>query len=121
VPVVNPRLDLDEEIVAQAKKTAARLAGADPETTDLETVYFSETAQLALTRHESTILRCLDQAGLRKQKTTRGRPRRLPEELWQHLGELSEEYDVSRIGLLRAALALLASETDPQAADAPSQ
>ena len=115
---VTPRLDLDEEILKKAKKTIARLNGDDPENKNLEEIHFSQTAQTALDRHEATILEHLEKAGLRKQNVERGRPRRLRDEFWNHLGQRAKEFDVSRIGFLRAALALLAAEYEAAAATA---
>tara|TARA_R110002096_G_scaffold368087_1_gene561363 strand:- start:2285 stop:2674 length:390 start_codon:yes stop_codon:yes gene_type:complete len=111
---VTPRLDLDEEILKKAKKMIARLNGDDPENKNLEKIHFSQTAQTALDRHEATIVEHLELGGLRKQNVERGRPRRLRDEFWNHLGQRAKEFDVSRIGFLRAALALLAAEYDDE-------
>ena len=59
------------------------------------------------------ILACLDEAGMQKQKKVeKERPRRIRRDLWE-LKAHTEEYDVSRIGLVRAAMALLAAEVEP--------
>lgn len=106
--VAAPKLDLDETVMLQAKRVFAAQTGK--QTTDLERIYFSDTLAFAIDRYLPTIVEHLKQAGFRRQKPERGRPRRMSQELWERLGRVAtEEYDTSRITLIRAALALLAT------------
>lgn len=106
-----PRLDLDNNVLKDAKKTVARIKGLDPETTDLERIAFSETVEIAVQRHLETVLAGLKAIGMERQTLERGRPRRIDADLWAGLEESKEKYDVSRISLLRAVLKLLAEDT----------
>lgn len=110
MPTLTPKLDLDEKVLLRAKRAVAARQGCDPDTTDLQSIPFSLTAEMAIDEFEDTILRHLDAAGYRRQDAKRGRPRRIPEELWHRLAEITTEYDTSRIALVRAALALLSAE-----------
>jgi hypothetical protein len=108
-----PRLDLDLCTLVSAKKVLALRRGLDPETANLEKVTFSDTVDVALAEFSEHILACLESAGLRRQANVeRGRPRRIRDETWQRLGELSDEFDISRVSFVRAALALLAKELE---------
>ena len=108
---VTPRLDLDGNVVQAAKKAMARRRGLDPETVDLQSIAFSDTAEAALQQFGEHIVQCLENAGLRRQENVeRGRPRRVREELWNQLAGIAKEFDTSRVSVLRAALALLGNE-----------
>lgn len=109
-----PRLDLDPEVLRKAKRAVARIRGENPDLIDLEGVYFSDTAQLAVERFGDHICKHLTKAGMGRQNVEKGRPRRIDEDLWDEvLGGYAETYDVSRVAFLRAALALLAQlDTD---------
>lgn len=105
---VTPRLDLDEKVLVRAKKALAKRKQQDPETADLTKIPFSETAEFAIDLFGTQIINLLRQAGLAKQDVVRGRPRRVSEDVWLQLGKWSDEFDISRISILRAALALMA-------------
>ena len=110
---VTPKLDIDLKVIKQAKRAFASRPGR-PKNTKLEEIYFSSTLECAIEEYLPHILSCLDEAGMRKQKNLeKDRPRRIKRELWEQLKVHTEEYDVSRIGLVRAALALLATEIEP--------
>ena len=110
---VTPRLDLDPDVVEAAKKAVVALQGGNPETADLRRVHFSEMVDIAATRHLGTVLKGLEDIGMKRQKATRGRPRRIRADFWDKLEKLKDEYDVNRIVLLRAILKLLSE--DPEA------
>ena len=117
--VATPSLDLDEAVMQQAKRVFAAQTGKQTE--DLERIYFSDTLAFAIDRYLTHITDHLKAAGFRRQKPERGRPRRVSRELWDRLGQLaSDEYDTSRIALVRAALGLLAADTPLSVAE-PSE
>lgn len=110
---VTPKLDVDPEIIDRAKRAFAKREGR-PKNTKLEEIYYSSTLECAIEEYLPHILACLDEAGMQKQKNVeKDRPRRIRQELWEQLKIHTEEYDVSRIGLVRAAMALLAAEVEP--------
>ena len=117
---VTPRLDLDMKVVERAKRAFANRKYREPESIPTTKIPFSETAELAIREFSERILKCLDEAGFRTQANVeRGRPRRVPEELWKALGKMSEDYDASRVTILRAALALLAAEVPEEGGETP--
>lgn len=107
---VTPKLDLEEDVVVKAKQAIMMQQKLDPADTDLSDISFSGTAKTAMDKYGDHIREHLEAAGFRRQNVVRGRPRRLPDELWNELKEMSDEYDASRISILRAALALLGAE-----------
>jgi hypothetical protein len=110
--VATPKLDVDEAVMRQAKLAFAQQTGRP--TAELERVFFSDTLIFAIDRYLPLIEQHLEEAGFRRQNPEKGRPRRIPQELWDRLGKLADEkYDTTRITLVRAALALLAKEIPP--------
>ena len=109
---VTPKLEISKKVISRAKRAYAARAGK-PKNINLEKIYFSETLLCAVEHYLPHILKCLEEAGMRKQADLeKNRPRRISQELWERLGELTEEFDVSRVGLVRAAMTLLASEVE---------
>lgn len=107
---VTPRLDLDEQIVEQAERAFKLLNGKEPSS-------FAELMEFVLSRYEDKIISILKECGLSKRQPgpnslvfPRGRPRRMRLHLWEHLEKISEEYDISRISMLRAALKKISEE-----------
>ncbi|MFW6098793.1 MAG: hypothetical protein ACOC7Q_02570 [bacterium] len=107
---LTPKFDLDDKVLLRAKRAVAAEQGHEPDKVDLQSIPFSKTVETAIDEFEDTILRHLDAAGYRRQDVKRGRPRRVPEELWHRLAAIATEYDTSRIAFVRAALALLSAK-----------
>jgi len=109
---VTPKLELDPKVMNRAKKAWAKRNGLSPTLTP-EEIHFSKTIETAIDEYLPQILECLENAGLRKQENLeKNRPRRIGRELWERLEKCTEKYDVSRVGLVRAALTLMSMELD---------
>lgn len=106
-----PRLDLDNDVVLDAKIAYAKLIGIDLSGTSLDDVFFSSIISYSYDRYLCDILDNLRNAGLiRPKNVVRGRPRRINKEIWDHLQDLTKTYDVSAIILVRALLNKLSGE-----------
>lgn len=88
-----------------AKRAYCQHTGEPP-----DRAYFSRTLEHATERHLPRIVELLTEAGFAKQQVVKGRPRRMADETWAAYRAAAEGLDVPIVGLIRAALLLLAQE-----------
>ena len=100
-------LELEVEIVEQARAALARQRGID-----VSRASFRDVAAFAVAMFLPEITRKMEECALEKAAPNSRRPRKLDAATWDQLGVQSGRLETSRIVLMRACLRLLARSSD---------